>query len=57
MARDWFHLGRVTTLDEVHEKIDALTTGAVMEYVRSHPPDDLTVLTIGPQRLQVSGRE
>ena len=57
MARDWFHLGRVTTLDEVHDEIDALTTETVLDYVRRHPPDDLTVLTIGPQRLQFPGRE
>jgi predicted Zn-dependent peptidase len=56
MARDWFHLGRVTTLDEVHEKLDALTSDDVIDYVRSHPPDDLTVLTIGPQRLQAARR-
>jgi len=54
MARDWFHLGRVTTLDEVHEKIDALTTDTVLDYVRAHPTDELTVLTIGPQRLQLN---
>lgn len=53
LARDWFHLGRVTTLDEVHQKIDGLTLEAVMDYVHSHPPDDLTVLTIGPEPLEV----
>lgn len=54
MARDWFHLGRVTPLDEVHDKINALTVDSVMDYVRSHPPDDLTVLTIGPEPLNVN---
>lgn len=54
IARDWFHLGRVTTLDEVHEKINALTLDDLMDYVRAHPPDDLTVLTIGPEALQVT---
>jgi len=53
MARDWFHLGRVTTLDEVHQKINALSVDDLMDYVRSHPLDDLTVLTIGPEPLQV----
>jgi predicted Zn-dependent peptidase len=52
IARDWFHLGRVTTLDEVHDRIDALTVDSVVEYVRAHPPENLTVLTIGPEPLK-----
>ena len=53
MARDWFHLERVTTLEEVRQKIDVLTVETVVDYVRAHPPDDLTVLTIGPEPLEV----
>jgi predicted Zn-dependent peptidase len=53
IARDWFHLGRVVTLDEVHERVNALTVEQVLEYARRHPPRDLTVLTIGPEPLHV----
>lgn len=53
IARDWFHLQRVTTLSEVHEQIEALTVERVLDYVHRYPARDLTVLTIGPQPLEV----
>ncbi len=53
LTRDWFHLGRVTTLDEVHRRIDALKVPEVLHYVQMHPPDDLTLLTIGPEPLEM----
>lgn len=53
IARDWFHLGRVTTPEEVHEKIDAITTDQVRTYANAWPAKDLTVLTVGPQPLKV----
>lgn len=53
LARDWYHLGRVTTLSEVNARIDALTVESVLEYVRRHPARDFTILTIGPQPLEV----
>ncbi len=51
LARNWFYLGRVVTLDEVRAKIEALTTGSVLDYVRSYPAKDFTILTIGPEPL------
>ena len=54
IARDWFHLGRVVTLQEVHEKIDALTVDGVLDYVGAHPARDFTILTIGPRSLEVN---
>ena len=38
LARDWFHLGRVVPLEEIRNKIDALTAEQVGSYARSHPP-------------------
>ena len=55
VARDWFHLGRVTTLDEVRGKIESLTVDTVLEYIHAHPARDFTVVTIGPEPLEVSG--
>jgi predicted Zn-dependent peptidase len=52
IARDWYHLGRVTTLDEVRSKIDALTVASVLDYVHRHPAGNFTMLTIGPQPLE-----
>jgi predicted Zn-dependent peptidase len=53
IARDWFHLGRVTTLAEVGERINALTVDSVLDYVHSHPAGNFTVMTIGPEAVEV----
>ena len=53
IARDWYHLGRVTTLDEVRDKIDALTVDAILEHIAAHPAEDFTILTLGPEPLEV----
>jgi len=54
LVRDWFHLGHITTLGEVRERIESIHTEDVVAYARQHPASDLQVLTIGPQPLQVS---
>jgi predicted Zn-dependent peptidase len=51
VARDWYHLGRVTTLDEIQRRIEALTPADVVDYIRRCPPVDRTVVTIGPTPL------
>jgi predicted Zn-dependent peptidase len=54
IARDWYHLGRVETLDEVREKIEALTVKMLLEHIAGHPPKDFTILTLGPEPLEVN---
>ncbi|MSR56951.1 MAG: insulinase family protein [Planctomycetaceae bacterium] len=54
IARDWYHLGRVTTLNEVRQKIDALTVPMLLEHIRAHPAKDFTILTLGAQPLEVN---
>lgn len=54
IARDWFYLGRVTTLKEVRDKIEELTVETVLDYVHRRPAEDFNVLTIGPQELIVN---
>lgn len=53
LARDWFHLGRVMTLDEIRHEVESLTVDKVVEYARSHGPEDLTSVTIGSEPLNV----
>jgi predicted Zn-dependent peptidase len=53
LARDWYHLGRVTTLEEVRGQIESLTVPRLLDYLRRHPPRDFTVLTLGPGPLEV----
>ena len=52
LARDWFHLGRVMTLDEVRHHVEVLTVNQVLDYARSHGPEQLTSVTIGSEQLK-----
>lgn len=52
LARDWFQLGRVTTLDEVRQEVESLSVDRVLSYVRSHMPQELVSVTIGSAALQ-----
>jgi predicted Zn-dependent peptidase len=51
LARNWYHLGRVVTLEEVRFKIEELTVKTVLDYVHAHPARDFSILTIGPAPL------
>ena len=42
-------------LGEIRGKIEALTTDAVLDYVRRHPAKDFTIMTIGPEMIGTSG--
>jgi predicted Zn-dependent peptidase len=54
VAFDWYHLGRVRTLDEVEQLIDDLSASSINAYLSEHPPKDFTVVTLGPSQLEVS---
>ena len=54
LARNWFFLEKTRTLDEVRQRIDALTVDSILEYVNRRPAQDFTVLTIGPKELKVN---
>jgi predicted Zn-dependent peptidase len=53
LARDWYHLGRARTLDEVGQLVDGLTAETINTFLQANPPRDLLVLTLGPQPLEV----
>jgi predicted Zn-dependent peptidase len=53
MAREWYHLGRARTLDEIGQLIDALTSDSINQFLRANPPSDLLVVTLGPKPLEV----
>ena len=54
IARDWHFLKRIQTLDDIRRDIDSLTIAGVLDYVHQHPARDFTVLTIGPNALNVT---
>jgi predicted Zn-dependent peptidase len=53
LARDWYHLGRARTLDEVGRLIDGLTSGAISKYLGANPPHRFSVVTLGPRALEM----
>ena len=53
IARDWYHLRRVRTLDELGRLVDDLTCKSINAYLAEHPPGDFTVVTLGPRKLEV----
>jgi len=55
LARSWYHLGRVRTLEEIAERIDALSVEGINAYLAEHPPGELTIVTLGPRQLEVHG--
>ena len=53
IGSDYYLLGRVRGLDEIKDKIEQTTADSVLEFLRSHPFKDFTVVTIGPKDVTV----
>jgi predicted Zn-dependent peptidase len=53
LARDWYHLGRARTLDEVGSLVDMLTSDTINHFLARNPPCDFTFSTLGPQPLEL----
>ncbi|HEY1598520.1 MAG TPA: pitrilysin family protein [Pirellulales bacterium] len=53
IARDWYYLGRVRTLDEVAALVDGLSRESINAYLAEHPPNNFTLVTLGPEPLEV----
>jgi len=54
VARDWYHLGRTRTLEEVGAIIDGLTCESINAFLSEHPAKDFTIVTLGPASLEVN---
>ena len=52
LAADWYHLGRVQTLDELGAIIDALSCDSINRYLAANPPRDFTIVTLGAKELE-----
>jgi len=53
IAADWYHLGRVQTVDEVRAIIDGLSCDRINLYLASHPPRDFRIVTVGDKPLEI----
>ena len=56
IARDWHHLGRIRTMSEIEEKINALTVSKINDYLAAHPPGPYHLVTLGPNPLEMNGK-
>ncbi len=54
LAGDWYQLGKLRSLKEISNAIDAVTTDDVLSYLKDFPAKDFTVLIIGPEPLNTS---
>lgn len=54
MAGDWYYLGRVRTLKEISQRVDALTCQSINRFLAENPPGPFTVATLGSQPLEVA---
>jgi len=53
IGSDFYILGRVRSLDEIKEKIEAANVDSVMAFLRKNEFKDFTVVTIGPKKVKV----
>ena len=53
-ARDYYHLGRVRSLEQIKDAIDALDAKTVSSYLKRRPPGKYAIQTLGEKPLQVS---
>lgn len=53
LGRDWYHLGRARSLDEVGRLVDALSAETINAFLKKNPPSDLLVVTLGPEPLEM----
>jgi len=53
IAHDFFMRGRIRTLDEIKQAIDAVSLVQVNQWLATNPPGPFTIVTVGPKPLQV----
>jgi predicted Zn-dependent peptidase len=51
---DYYILGRVRSLDEIKDKIEATSAQSVLGFLQDNPFDDFTIVTIGPKQVTVA---
>ncbi|MFC1793008.1 M16 family metallopeptidase, partial [Planctomycetota bacterium] len=53
IGSDFYILGRVRSLDEIKDKIEATSVDSVLAFLRANPFREFTVVTIGPKQVNV----
>ena len=52
IGSDYYMLGRVRSLDEIKERIEATSIESILECLNRNPLDNFTVVTIGPREVR-----
>ena len=52
IAREWYHIDRARTLDELERIVDGLTCESINDYLAKNPPGPFTIVTVGPDELR-----
>ncbi len=55
LASDWYYLGRVRSMEEIQSAIEGLTPDRIVQHLRRFPPENFTIVTLGPQPLTIPG--
>jgi predicted Zn-dependent peptidase len=53
VAREWYHLGRVRSMEEIGRLVDSLSCESLGRFLAANPPRDFTIVTLGPKPLDV----
>lgn len=53
LASDWYYLGRVRSFDEIAAAINSLSPRKIVAHLRRHPPQNFTIVTLGPKPLKI----
>ena len=53
IAREWYHLGRVRSMEEISRLVDSLSCESLGRYLAANPPSDFTIVTLGPEPLTI----
>jgi predicted Zn-dependent peptidase len=54
MASDWYHLGRVQTMEQLSQIVNGLSVDRINRYLATHPIRKISVVTLGAQPLQIA---
>jgi predicted Zn-dependent peptidase len=57
IAGDQYIYGRPRTLDELIELIDTVTLDQINQFVADNPPGPMTIVTVGPEPLEIQPKE
>lgn len=55
LARGWYQLGRVRTVEEIGREIDRLTPASILGYLERHPMREIGILSLGNEQVEIPG--